>query len=166
MRMLSDRFFAAGFLAAVLAAATVARAEGPEGEPVHDGTVKAAAGVPRDLFARQLPLIESRRAGWLAAAEAAKPKLFERTVSPVRLVTPKADPKAFLGWRFEDAGDPASAYGRALKPDDVLYFDFGEHLTGFFTYRLGRMAAPVDAPVRLRFEFGEVPAETILPCSV
>jgi len=144
--------------------ALAAVAAGPHGLAEYDGTIKEAAGIPRDFFARQRKVAESRRAEWLAMAERARPKLVERVVRPVRLVTPKADSQAFLGWRFDDAGDPKTAFGRALKPGDVFYFDFGEHLTGRFSFKLGRFAKYVDAPPRLNFVFGEVPAEAILPC--
>ena len=116
------------------------------------------------LFARQMPLIEARRAGWLAQAEDAKPKLIERMVRPVRLVRPVEDPKAFLGWRFEAINTPESLFRKPLHPGEVFYFDFGDHLTGRFSFRLGRYEKYVDAPPRIRFVFGEIPAETILPC--
>jgi len=142
---------------------TVAESAGPHGLADYEGTIKEAAGIPRAFFDRQRELIKSRRGEWLEMAEAAKPVLRERAVRPVRLVTPKEDPKAFLGWRFADAGSPERAFRRPLKPGDVFYFDFGEHLTGRFSFRLGRFARYVDAPPRLNFVFGEIPAETILP---
>ena len=140
-----------------------ATAADPNNPAAYEGTVKETVGIPRAFFDRQRRMVDSRRAVWLEMAEKAKPNLIERVVRPVRLVTPKADPKSFLGWRFEDAGDPQSAYRRALKHGDVLYFDFGEHLTGRFSFRLGRFARHVDAPVRLNFVFGEIPAEAIRP---
>ena len=144
--------------------ALAARAAAPFGLANYEGTIKEALGVPREFFARQRQLVEERRGEWLKMAEAARPVLHERIVRPVRLVTPKADPQAFLGWRFEDAGDPQSAFRRPLKPGDTFYFDFGEHMTARFSFRLGRFAKYVDAPPRLRFVFGEIPAEAILPC--
>ena len=149
---------------ALAVAAGAVRGAGPNEAAEHEGTVKAALGISRDFFARQREIAESRRAEWLEMAEKARPRLIERIVRPARLVTPREDPRAFLGWRFEDAGDPQSAFRRPLKPGDTFYFDFGEHLTGRFTFRLGRFAKHVDAPPRLNFVFGEVPAEAILPC--
>ena len=154
------------FLLAVLAASAFpVGATGPEGGTAFDGTVKVSAGIPRDLFVRQMPLIESRRASWLTMAEAAKPALYERNARPARQVRPVADAAAFLGWRFEDAGAFASDCRKPLAPGDVLYLDFGEHLTGRFSVRLGRFNEPVDAPVRLRLTFGEVPGELLRPFS-
>ena len=152
-------------LAVLVASAFPVGATGPEGVPAFDGTVKVSAGIPRDLFARQVPLIESRRASWLAMAEAAKPTLHEREVRPVRLVRPVADAAAFLGWRFEGDGAFVSVCRKPLAPGDVLYLDFGEHLTGRFSVRLGRFDEPVDAPVRLKLAFGEVPGELLRPFS-
>jgi len=134
---------------------------GPLGTPIYDSTIKAAVSLPRDFFARQLPLIAERREKWLDEAERCKPKLKTRVVKPVALVRPKADDKAFLGWRFEPVGEAKSVYRKPLKVGDVFYFDFGEHLTGNFAFKLGRFERYVDAPPRLRFVFGEIPAETL-----
>ena len=147
-----------------LAAFHAAVAAGPHEAPAFDGTVKAAAGADRRLFETAVRQIAERRSGWLRKAEASRPALRSRTVAPRRLVKGVADGKAFLGWRCEDAGEASSAYGRALAAGDTFVFDFGEHLVGFLSFALGREGRPVDAPPRLRFEFGELPGEALAPC--
>src|SRR5690606_2535703 len=37
--------------------------------------------------------------------------------------------------------------------------DFGDHLVGHLTFSLRSIGAPADAPVRLKFIFGEMPCE-------
>ena len=113
------------------------------------------------LCAISLAPIEARRVSWLEAAEACKPVLIERVVRPVHLMKPVEDASAFLGWRLSAANEAAVALNRPLEPGETFYFDFGEHLTGHFSIRLVRCGTPVDAPVRLHLEFGEVPAEIV-----
>ena len=155
----------AALLVLLMSFGPIVKAAAPFGLADYEGTIKESVGIPRAFFEHQRALIESRRGKWLKMAEAARPVLRERTVRPVRLVKPKEDAQAFLGWRFEDAGSPEQAFHRPLKPGDVFFFDFGEHMTARFSFRLGRFAKYVDAPPRLRFVFGEIPAETILPCA-
>lgn len=115
------------------------------------------------LCAISLLPIEARRASWLETAEACKPMLVERVVRPVSLVKPVEDESAFLGCRMAATNETTVALNCPLVPGETFYFDFGEHLTGRFSVELRRFGAPVDAPVRLHFEFGEVPAEIVRP---
>ena len=57
------------------------------------------------------------------------------------------------------SGKPESVCNKPLRPGDSFILDFGEHMTGQLTFSLRRFQIPVDAPVRLVFLFGEVPAE-------
>jgi len=111
-----------------------------------------------------LRVVLERRAGWLQKAEAAKPKLVYRDVKPVRTVRIARDAAAFQGWRAEDAGPCESVFGRGLRPGDACVFDFGEHLVGRLSFRLGEAKGVMDSPCRLKFTFAELPAElTPLP---
>jgi hypothetical protein len=44
-----------------------------------------------------------------------------------------------------------------------VVLDFGEHLTGFVTFSVEDFGRAADAPIRLKFTFGEVPAEVAEP---
>ncbi len=134
-------------------------AEGPGGTPAIAGTVKAAAGVTPEFFARQLETAKARRASWLAKAEQAMPTLLRTPMKPVAVVTPQKDAASFQGWKLVNSGLPASVLNKPLKTGDSFILDFGEHFTGYLTLALRRFGIPVDAPVRLALTFGEVPAE-------
>lgn len=138
-------------------------AQGPAAAPKHDGTIKAAVGMDRELFARQLKLIVGRRASWLEKAEAAKPRLIHARKNPVALVKTEKDPAGFQGWKMLPSGKPDSVCNRPLSPGDSFILDFGEHLTGHLTLSLRRFDIAVDAPVRLSLVFGETPAEVAEP---
>ena len=103
----------------------------------------------------------ARRSAWLKKAEAYKPKLFRREVTPVRLVKVVPDKTAFQGWRTEPNGEVSSALRRMLKRGDAFIFDFGEHLVGSVAFRFVGFENAMDAPMRLKFTFAEVPLELI-----
>ena len=146
-----------------LLAGVVARGQGPHKAPLCEGTIKATVGVKPDLFAQQMKLIEERRAGWLAKAEAAKPKLIHTAKQPVALIKVEKDAAGFQGWKTVNIGKPESICNKPLKPGASFILDFGEHMAGQFVFSLRAFDIPVDAPVRLGLIFGEVPAEMIEP---
>lgn len=131
--------------------------------PQGASDLKTAVAIDPALFARQLTLIEERRAGWLQKAAQATPLLFRTTKHPVALVEIKNDPASFQGWKAVVSGKVESVCDRPLLPDASFILDFGEHLTGCFTISLRNFGVPVDAPVRLAFVFGEMPAEVAEP---
>ncbi|MCX7007370.1 MAG: hypothetical protein NTY53_09005 [Kiritimatiellaeota bacterium] len=155
----SIKLFAFG----LLALSVPAFAQGPSKAPKQEGSIKAAVGVRAELFAQQMKLVEERRAGWLAKAEAAKPKLNRTPKQPVALVKVVKDAASFQGWKVVQVGKPESICNKPLKPGDSFILDFGDHLAGQFTFALRAFEIPVDAPVRLAFIFGEVPAEIAEP---
>ncbi len=106
----------------------------------------------------------AQRAGWLQKAEACKPQLIETIRTPKRLVTLEKDPTAFQGWKAADAGNVEDLYSRSFKKQSGVVVDFGEHLTGHFSCSFelaGKRDS--DAPTRVKFTFGEVPAEVATP---
>lgn len=103
------------------------------------------------------------RLSWAKKAEEAKPVLFEQTVRPVALVRSVADTSAFQGWRMLPYAPVSDYYSLSLKQQPEVTVDFGKHLTGYFTFRIRTLARTQDAPIRLRFTFGEVPAELNTP---
>lgn len=44
-----------------------------------------------------------------------------------------------------------------------MIVDFGDHYTGYFTFRIDHTGLPADAPLRFRLTFAEVPAELNTP---
>ena len=103
--------------------------------------------------------ISERRGRWLEKAEAAKPRLFKRTVAPVRLVDVVADPSAFQGWSVKEGRPIGDVLSKPLAEGVPFIVDFGEHLVGTVGLSLKDFGRAVDAPVRLRFSFAEVPLE-------
>ncbi|MBO7206554.1 MAG: hypothetical protein J6W10_02960 [Kiritimatiellae bacterium] len=95
----------------------------------------------------------------LTKAEEAKPELYNRTLKPRRIVNAVADKTAFQGWKVDSAAEVESAFSRPLSRGEEFIFDFGEHLVGYLTVSLDGFERPVDAPVRLEFNFAEVPSE-------
>ena len=138
-------------------------AKGPDGTPESKGTIKEAVAVDAGLFARQMKLIEERRAGWLAAAASAKSQLFRKTMKPVALVRSQKSAASFQGWKLLPSGKPESVCNKPLLPGASFILDFGEHLTGQLVLSLRAFDIPVDAPVRLALVFGEVPSELSEP---
>lgn len=110
----------------------------------------------QDIFA-------DRRADWARKAEEAKPVLTEKVYRPLYLVQPVADADAYQGWRIEKTGELSSYYGSSLKQHPDVMVDFGRHMTGYFTFKVKTLSRTQDAPMRLRFTFGEVPAEMATP---
>ncbi len=105
----------------------------------------------------------AERPKWVAKAESLKPVLQLSERKPAAAVRVVPDGAAFQGWRVERAGPPDQAWSRVLKRGDSFILDFGEHTVGFFEFALDPVGLSMDAPVRLQFIFGEVPAEVAEP---
>ena len=100
---------------------------------------------------------------FVAVAESLKPALRETLQPPRLLVRPVADPSSALRWRMEAEAPVEALAERVLKKGDVFTLDFGGHRTGYLSFRLEGVGRGVDAPVRLRFTFGEVPTDVAEP---
>lgn len=124
-------------------------------------TVMAACAV---ATARADVMFGTERGRWLAEAEEATPQLKETVVRPVAVVRAVNDTAAYQHWRYDAAGDPADMlYNRNFKEIKEITLDFGRHLTGYFTFHTRTLNRCQDAPVRIRFFFGEMPAELNTP---
>ena len=104
-----------------------------------------------------------KREGWLQTAEAAKPALHLTTVKPVAIVQAVRDEHAFQGWKYEPVGKPEDLKERNFKELETVTLDFGKHFVGYFSFHTKTLSRCLDAPVRLKFTFGEVPAELNTP---
>lgn len=96
---------------------------------------------------------------WLKLAEKLKPKLHEKVVLPRTLVNPIADSARFLRWRMDTVSPASALRERILHNGDTVILDFGEYLTGHLVFSVLGATGTVDSPVRIKFTFGEVPAE-------
>ena len=100
---------------------------------------------------------------WLAVAESLKPRLNRTAVAPAGIVKMVADGTEFLRWRIERVSPAEALSERLLRRGDTAIVDFGRHLTGHFAFSIAGEGRGVDAPVRLKLTFGEVPAEVSQP---
>ena len=78
-------------------------------------------------------MFEDRKTEWLKKAENLKPELFVRTVRPA-------------------SGFPDSA----LKENESIVLDFGNHFVGQLTLKLESEGSHPDAPAWLEFKFCEL----------
>ncbi len=105
---------------------------------------------------------EAARARWIAYAETLKPRLNKTLQLPIAIVNPISDPSRYLRWRMDDAPD-SDLSKRLLRKGDQFILDFGGHRTGQFGFRLVGEGPSIDAPVRLKVTFGEVPGDVAEP---
>lgn len=104
-----------------------------------------------------------KRTEWLRKAQEAMPALTETISRPLSLVTTVEDASAYQGWRVDKVGEVADYYSSSINDMPDVMVDFGRHMTGCFTFRLNTVRGVQDAPIRLRFTFGEVPSEMAVP---
>lgn len=110
-------------------------------------------------------IYQADRARWLQIANDTKPTLHYQTVRPVAAVRAVKDDSAFQGWRYEQTNEPLSNLQQQnFKDVQEVTLDFGRHLVGHFRFHTKTLGSrPQDAPVRLKFFFGELPAEMNTP---
>ncbi|MDY6935473.1 MAG: hypothetical protein SVZ03_14765 [Spirochaetota bacterium] len=100
---------------------------------------------------------------WLEIAKECEPQLYHNNIRPQSLVRSIGDPRSFQGWRMLPKLPPASIYQRRLKRGDQLILDFGEHIVGYLHFTLNLIGEAMGGPLRIKFIFGEVPAEVCEP---
>ena len=103
------------------------------------------------------------RTSWAMEAEQAMPELVKTVYRPLYLVEGVRDSSAYQGWRMRRSGELSDYYGVSLKQRPCVTVDFGKHITGRFSFRVRTLSRTQDAPLRLKFTFGEVPAEMNVP---
>lgn len=107
---------------------------------------------------------EADRARWMQIADETKPELHFETVRPAAVVRAVQDDKAFQGWRYERTADSVDdLMRRNFKDVQEVTLDFGRHIVGYFRFHTKTLNRCQDAPVRLKFFFGELPAELNTP---
>jgi len=125
----------------------------------------AALASPGSVQAQAVAAADSGLAltRWAAKAESLIPELLETDQLPVSLVRAVAAPEAPLRFRMEKEAPASALAGRPLKRGDSVIVDFEGHRTGYLSFRLATEGREPDAPVRLRFTFGEVPTDVAEP---
>ncbi|WP_165045302.1 glycoside hydrolase [Dysgonomonas sp. ZJ709] len=108
--------------------------------------------IAQDFYAAQ-------RKDWLLKAEQNKPKLQSAIKKPKQLVNIVKDQSAYQGWKSIPTVPIDSLYKVSFKKHKEVIVDFGEHMTGYFSFTLSPLNQIPDAPVRFKFIFGEVPGE-------
>ena len=111
------------------------------------------------LVADAQDVYKDLRNDWLQKAAQSRPRLIESTRQPVSLVDLVKDEKAFQHWKAVSSKSVDSLYNNSFKKMSGVVVDFGEHLTGYFSFSLEDLGRVADAPIRIKFTFGEVPAE-------
>ncbi|HEX6225185.1 MAG TPA: hypothetical protein VFZ52_12275 [Chryseolinea sp.] len=106
---------------------------------------------------------QNEREKWLEKAESSTPKLIEVVKGPKAVVTVAKDDSAYQGWRVISAMPLDSLYNGSFKKKSGIVIDFGEHLTGYFSFSVEDLGRVVDAPIRFKFTFAEMPAEVMMP---
>lgn len=109
-------------------------------------------------------MYKADRARWMQIANETKPKLHYQTVKPVAVVKAVKDDKAFQGWRYEKTNETVSnLQSKNFKKVKEVTLDFGKHLVGYFRFHTKTLNRCQNAPIRLKFFFGELPAELNTP---
>ena len=103
------------------------------------------------------------RADWAKKAELYKPVVHETICRPVCLVKAIHDDTAFQNWRLEKCGEISELASIPFRQIRETIVDFGRHLTGHFSFFPKTFFSEQDAPIRLKFTFGEVPSEINTP---
>ena len=100
---------------------------------------------------------------WKRRAQELIPELIETEQLPVSLVRAVAAPELPLRFRMQREAAAGDLARRELKRGDSVIVDFEGHRTGFISFHLATAGRDPDAPVRLRFTFGEVPPDVAEP---
>lgn len=103
------------------------------------------------------------RANWLVKAESSIPKLTETILQPIGIVKIVQDNLSFQGWKAVPDSKVDQLYKTSFKNINSVIVDFGNHYTGYFSFKLGILKGTADGPVRFKFTFGEVPSELAVP---
>ena len=106
---------------------------------------------------------DQQRNDWLKKSELNKPKLNLAMKKPKQIVKIVKSDDAYQGWEPVKIGEMDSFYKSSFKEHSGIIIDFGEHMTGHFTFSLSPIKTAPDAPARFKFTFGEVPSEVMTP---
>jgi len=114
------------------------------------------AAYGQDFYAPQ-------RASWAGKAEQSIPRLTVTEKKPVALVNIVKDETAFQQYKAVQTAPINKLYDSSFKETKSVIVDFGEHITGSFSFSTDLLRAESDAPARFKLTFGEVPSELVTP---
>lgn len=103
------------------------------------------------------------RAQWLQKAEMYKPELITTVKKPIHVVEIIPNEQAFQGCEVRVLNPADSLYSMPFRQKNQVVVDFGEHMTGYFTFSVKTTGRAADGPLRLKLTFGEVPSEVAVP---
>lgn len=106
-----------------------------------------------------------QRQKWLEIAEQSKPELLTTIHEPSSIIYVKEDPSAFQNLSVSERKEISQIYNQSLDSfENGVIVDFGKHLTGHLKFSLKSLDKRTpDAPLRLKFTFGETLAEVSEP---
>lgn len=93
---------------------------------------------------------QEERSRWAKIAEETEPKLIENIKRPQRIVSIVKDNATFQGWKATDKSLTDSLFTKSFKKNSGVVLDFGEHLTGFVSFKIednGRATAWSCTPI-------------------
>ncbi len=102
---------------------------------------------------------DKQRAEWMQKAEENIPDLIHTKISPEIQVDIVDDNDAFQNKKAANPRKAEDFYTTSFKEQSGIIMDLGNHYTGHFTFTVDELNSDSDAPIRLKFTFGEVPAE-------
>ena len=104
------------------------------------------------------------RQTWLKLAEKNKPQLTISEWTPKSIISVKEDTSSFQDLRVNERRDISEIYITPLDSyENGVIFDFGRHMTGYLKFSLKSLTRTPDAPLRLKFTFGETLSEVKKP---
>lgn len=122
--------------------------------------IVATSVLPLTMQAQE---VYANRNEWLQKAEQTTPVLNESIKQPVSIVTLVKDESAYQKWKAVKSSPIDSLYSQSFKKQSGVVIDFGEHLTGYCSFSIQDLGRAVDAALRIKFTFGEVPSELATP---
>ncbi len=102
---------------------------------------------------------DNQREAWLQKATSNTPKLIHSKIKPENQVNIIDDVNAFQHKKVINSGVVKDLYSSSFKDKSGIILDLGNHYTGYFTFSVDEYKSDMDAPIRLKFTFGEVPDE-------
>lgn len=106
---------------------------------------------------------ENTRNQWLQKAEQYKPELIITEKRPLKVVNIIPDNHSFQKWKVLNVNPIDSLYNTPFREKKEVIIDFGEHMTGNFSFSVRSTGLAADGPLKFKLIFGEVPAEVSVP---
>lgn len=88
-----------------------------------------------------------------------KPQLFEEIKKPKQIVTIRKNTDKIHGWEAVPESDITKLTELSFGKGEKVTLDFGDHIVGYLSLAVNPVGSPPDAPLHIRFKFGEMPVE-------